>query len=72
MNIKLLISAAAIALVAGLGSASADEEFATLNGISPPGSHVHFSRAPIRTCDPGGEPLDGVAPALGKRPPDGK
>ena len=31
---KLLISAAAIALVAGLGSASADEEFATLNGIS--------------------------------------
>ncbi len=34
MHIKHLISAAAIALVAGLGSASADEEFATLNGIS--------------------------------------
>ncbi len=35
MNIKLFISAAAIALIAGLGAASADEEFATLQGFQP-------------------------------------
>ncbi len=34
MHIKLLISAAAIALIAGLGTASAAEQFNTLEGIS--------------------------------------
>ncbi len=33
MHIRLLISAAAIALVAGLGTASASENYATLDGI---------------------------------------
>ena len=33
MQIKLLVSAAAIALVAGLGSASAQATFATLDGL---------------------------------------
>ena len=33
MQIKLLVSAAAIALVAGLGSASAAEQFSTLEGV---------------------------------------
>ena len=34
MHIKLLISAATIALFAGIGSASAGEEFTTLEGVS--------------------------------------
>ena len=34
MRIKLLVSAAAIALVAGLASASAAEKFTTLDGIT--------------------------------------
>ncbi len=34
MHIKLLIFAAAIALVAGVGSASAGENFATIEGVS--------------------------------------
>ena len=34
MHTKLLISAAAIALAASFGSASADEEFTTLEGIT--------------------------------------
>ena len=34
MQIKLLISAGTIALVAGLGTASADDVFATLEGVS--------------------------------------
>ena len=36
MRIKTLVSAAAIALVAGLGSASAGEQFTTLQGFQPP------------------------------------
>ena len=35
MQFKTFISAAAIALVAGLGAASAAEQFDTLSGISP-------------------------------------
>ena len=35
MQIKLLVSAAAIALVASLGTTSADEKFATLQGFEP-------------------------------------
>ena len=35
MQIKLLVSVAAIALVATIGSASADEQFSTLAGLSP-------------------------------------
>ena len=34
MQIKLIVSAAAIALVAGLGSAAAEEDFTTLDGLS--------------------------------------
>ena len=34
MQIKSILAGAAIALVAGVGTASADEEFATLSGIS--------------------------------------
>ncbi len=34
MQIKLLVSAAAIALVAGVGSASADDEFETIEGLT--------------------------------------
>ncbi len=36
MNFKTLICAAAIALVAGVGSANADEEFSTLKGATDP------------------------------------
>ena len=35
MQIKLFVSAAAIALAAGLGSASAGEQFATIADLSP-------------------------------------
>ena len=66
MQIKLLVSAAAIALVAGLASASAAEQFTTLDGVTAVamtsgeldavvGSNKHFSVSPLGT-----DKLDGV------------
>ena len=49
MHIKLLVSAAAIALVAGVGSASADENFSTLDGISAFDSLAGIQAIPLDT-----------------------
>ena len=49
MHIKHLISAAAIALVAGLGAASAGENFGTLDGISAFDSLAGIQAVPLDT-----------------------
>ncbi len=49
MQIKLLVSAAAIALAAGVGSASADENFGTLDSISAFGSLAGIQAEPLDT-----------------------
>ena len=49
MQIKLLVSAAAIALAAGVGSASADENFGTLDGISAFDSLAGIQAIPLDT-----------------------
>ncbi len=49
MQIKLLVSAAAIALVAGVSSASADEDFGTLAGISAFDSLAGLQAIPLDT-----------------------
>ncbi len=49
MQIKLLVSAAAIALAAGVGSASADENFGTLDGISAFDALAGIQAVPLDT-----------------------
>ena len=49
MQIKLLVSAAAIALAAGVGSAAADENFGTLDGISAFDSLAGVQAIPLGT-----------------------
>ncbi len=49
MQIKLLVSAAAIALAAGVGLASADENFGTLEGISAFDSLAGIQAIPLDT-----------------------
>jgi len=49
MQIKLLVSAAAIALAAGVGSASADENLGTLDGISAFDSLAGIQAEPLST-----------------------
>ncbi len=49
MRIKLLVSAAAIALAAGVGSASADENFGSLDGISAFDSLAGIQAIPLDT-----------------------
>ena len=49
MQIKLLISAAAIALATGVGAASADENFGTLDGISAFDSLAGIQAIPLDT-----------------------
>ena len=51
MQIKLLVSAAAIALVVGLGSASASEKFTTLDGISAFDSLAGIQAVPLDTAE---------------------
>ncbi len=51
MQIKLIASAAAIALVAGLGSASADENFGTFDGISAFDSLAGIQAIPLDTAE---------------------
>ncbi len=51
MQIKLLVSAAAIALAAGVGSASADENFGTLDGISAFDSLAGIQAIPLDTAE---------------------
>ena len=57
MHIKLLVSAAAIALVAGVGSVSAAERFSTLEGIPAEASDVQLAGA-VEAMSP--EELDAV------------
>ncbi len=49
MQIKLLVSAAAIALATGVGAASADEDFGTLDGISAFDSLAGIQAIPLDT-----------------------
>ncbi len=49
MQIKLLVSAAAIALATGVGAASADEDFGTLDGISAFDSLAGIQAEPLDT-----------------------
>ncbi len=51
MQIKLLVSAAAIALVAAVGSASAAEKFTTLDGISAFASLAGIQAVPLDTAE---------------------
>ena len=46
MQIKLIASAAAIALVAGLGSASAEEQYAAINDMTTPESFLTVGAVP--------------------------
>ena len=64
MQIKLIVSAAAIALVAGLGSASAADQFTALEGITAePLNAVELDRvrgASVNLADLANVPLDVV------------